>query len=356
MESSAFEKILVSVIVPVYRTEKYLSKCMDSLLQQTHFEIEIILVDDGSPDNSPMLCNAYANEDQRVRVIHQKNSGACMSRQTGLNESNGEYVLFVDSDDWIELDMIEQCLKVAVNNNSDCVMCGYVREYPERSILTSLFEQEFTYDKEQSEKLIHRRIVGLTEKELRNPQCIDNLSSFCMKLYRREIAQKGLVISERIIGTSEDTIFNLYALEDCKISYINKCFYHYRKENAQSITTAYKPDLSEKWDIMYEKIKDYIEKSGKCEEYRVPFMNRVACGMIGLGLNEISSRDGFAAKTKRIRKIIHKPLYMEAFQQLDISFCDFKWKLFFILCKNKAAVLLTSLLIVMNYLRSRINA
>lgn len=234
-------------------------------------------------------------------------------------------------------------------------MCGYVREYPERSISTSLFEQDFTYDKEDSEKLIHRRIVGLTEKELRNPQCIDNLSSFCMKLYRREIAQKGLIISERIIGTSEDTIFNLYALEDCKISYVNKCFYHYRKENAQSITTAYKPDLSEKWDIMYKKIKEYIEKSGKCEEYRVPFMNRVACGMIGLGLNEISSQDRFAAKTKRIRKIIHKPLYMEAFQQLDISFCDFKWKVFFIFCKNKAAVPLTSLLIVMNYLRSRSN-
>lgn len=105
------EKAKVSIIVPVYNSERFIKKCIDSVLNQTYKNIELILVDDCSPDNSPMLCDEYAKEDQRVRVIHQKNSGAGVARKTGLNESNGEYVMFVDSDDWVELDMIEQCLK-----------------------------------------------------------------------------------------------------------------------------------------------------------------------------------------------------------------------------------------------------
>ena len=350
--SSAFPQ--VSVIVPVYKTKEYLGQCVQSLCSQSYSNLEIILVDDGSPDECPALCDAHAAHDERIRVIHKENEGSSFAREAGLQTASGEYILFVDSDDWIESDTIECCIEVARRNNAGCVMFGYTREYPGKSIDTLLFDHDFSYDEACSEAEIHRRMVGLVGEELREPQRIDRLSSVCMKLYRAEVARKGRIVSEQVVGTSEDTIFNLYALDGCRISYINRCFYHYRKTNAQSITTAHKADLAEKWDVMYSVIQEYIDSSGKAEAYRTPFLNRVACGMIGLGLNEISSQASIWQKARRLQEILANPLYTKAFAQLDTSYCDMKWKFFFLLCKEKAALPLAVLLKIMNYLRSRV--
>lgn len=350
--SSAFPQ--VSVIVPVYKTKEYLGQCVQSLCSQSYSNLEIILVDDGSPDECPALCDAHAAHDERIRVIHKENEGASFAREAGLQTASGEYILFVDSDDWIESDTIECCIEVARRNNAGCVMFGYTREYPGKSIDTLLFDHDFSYDEAYSEAEIHRRMVGLVGEELREPQRIDRLSSVCMKLYRAEVARKGRIVSEQVVGTSEDTIFNLYALDSCRISYINRCFYHYRKTNAQSITTAHKADLTEKWDVVYSVVQEYLESSGKAEAYRTPFLNRVACGMIGLGLNEISSQASIWQKARRLQEILANPLYTKAFAQLDTSYCDMKWKFFFLLCKEKAALPLAVLLKIMNYLRSRV--
>ena len=345
---------LISIIVPVYRTKEYLEQCVQSLRAQSYTNLEIILVDDGSPDECPALCDAYASQDKRILVVHKKNGGLSSAREAGIQQASGDYIMIVDSDDWIEPDTVANCIEVAQQNDADCVMFGYVRKYPGKSIDTFLFDCDFSYGNECSEEKIHRRLVGLTGKELREPQQIDRLSSVCMKLYRTEVSRKGRIVSEREVGTSEDTIFNLYALDGCRISYINRCFYHYRKTNVQSITTAHKADLADKWDVMYGVIQEYIDNSGKAEVYRTPFLNRVACGMIGLGLNEISSGVNIWQKARRLKDILSKPLYAEAFAQLDTSYCGFKWKTFFLLCKAKAVLPLAVLLQIMNYLRSRV--
>lgn len=347
---------MVSIIVPVYKTKDYLRQCIESLLSQTYRSVEIILVDDGSPDECPALCDAYASKDKRIRVIHKENGGLSSAREAGIQHAHGDYIMVVDSDDWLEPDTIADCIEVALKNEADCVMFGYVREYPSKSIPTHLFGSDFAYEVFASEEKIHRRIVGLIGDELQSPQQIDNLSTVCMKLYKTDIAIRGRIVSERIVGTSEDTIFNLYALDGCKISYINKCFYHYRKSNAQSITTQHKPDLAEKWDVMYSIMLEYIDGSGRADEYHTPFLNRVACGMIGLGLNEIGSTESIWKKSQRLRAILDKPLYREAFKQLDTSYCGAKWKLFFLLCKKRWTFLLAVLLQIMNYLRSRMAA
>ena len=347
---------MVSIIVPVYKTKDYLRQCIESLLSQTYRSVEIILVDDGSPDECPALCDDYASKDKRIRVIHKENGGLSSAREAGIQHAHGGYIMVVDSDDWLEPDTIADCIEVALKNEADCVMFGYVREYPSKSIPTHLFGSDFAYEVFASEEKIHRRIVGLIGNELQSPQQIDNLSTVCMKLYKTDIAIRGRIVSERIVGTSEDTIFNLYALDGCKISYINKCFYHYRKSNAQSITTQHKPDLAEKWDVMYSIMLEYIDGSGRANEYHTPFLNRVACGMIGLGLNEIGSTESIWKKSRRLRAILDKPLYREAFAQLDTSYCGAKWKLFFLLCKKRWTFLLAVLLQIMNYLRSRMAA
>lgn len=344
---------VITIVVPVYQTEQYLDQCVQSLRSQTYTNIEIILVDDGSPDECPARCDAYASSDERIWVIHKENAGSSLARETGIQNTTGKYIMFVDSDDWIEPDTVASCVEAALRDDADCVMFGYIRDYPNKSIDTLLFDGDFSYGKALSEEKIHRRLVGAVGEELSKPHRIDSLSSVCMKLYRIEAARKGRIVSERVIGTSEDMIFNLYALDGCRISYINRCLYHYRKANAQSITTAYKADLAEKWDVMYGVVQEYIDGSGKAEAYHTPFLNRVACGMIGLGLNEVSSSTSIWKKARRLKAILNKPLYTEAFAQLDTSYCGAKWKLFFLLCKNKAALPLTVLLQIMNYLRSR---
>ena len=350
------KKPLVSIIVPVYKTEAYLDQCVRSLLRQTYEKIEIILVDDGSPDRCPVLCDGYAQRDSRVKVVHKCNGGLSSAREAGFTAASGEYILVVDSDDWIELDTVECCMEAAQRDGADCVLCSYIKEYPNKSIENPLFEADFSYDEATSEAKIHRRLVGLIGEELRHPEKIDNLSTVCMKLYRTDVARRGRIVSEQVVGTSEDTIFNLYALEDCRVSYVNQCFYHYRKSNAQSITAQYKADLAEKWDVLYQIFQEYIDSSGRGAEYQPAFLNRVACGMIGLGLNEISSPASIRQKAKRLRAILEKPLYVQAFRQLDSSPCPLKWKVFFLLCRRRETLLLALMLEIMNKLRSRMAA
>lgn len=117
-------KIKVSVIVPIYKTEKYLSTCVESLLCQTLKEIEIILIDDGSPDNCPALCDNYALKDSRIKVIHKTNSGLSDARNIGIKEAAGEYIGFVDSDDWVKPEMFEKMYQNAIQNNADVVVCN----------------------------------------------------------------------------------------------------------------------------------------------------------------------------------------------------------------------------------------
>lgn len=346
---------LVSIIVPVFRVEEYLDVCIRSIREQTYENLEIILVDDGSPDLCPQMCDSYAAQDNRIRVIHKENSGVSAARETGIEAATGEFLMFVDGDDWIDTETIASCVNVAIHDKADCVLFSYLREYGDRSIPTNLFEHDANYDMQMAEQQIHRRLLGPTGSELRHPQALDRFSSMWSKLYTSSVARKGKIVSERLIGTSEDTIFNLYALDGCKsITCINRNYYHYRKTNFNSITSCYKQDLPEKWDILYQIFREYINESTFKEIYEQAFYNRVACGIIGLGLNEISAPVSFSKRVKAIKRTMQKPLYRDAFQRLDITECSLEWKVFFLLCKYDQTFLLTCLLIIINYLRSKI--
>lgn len=115
---------LVSIIVPIYKIEKYLRQCIDSLVAQTYRNIEIILVDDGSPDNCGKICDEYAGKDSRIKVIHKKNEGLSVARNTGIDIAKGDYLMFVDSDDWVEPPFCERALQTAILQGVDCVAVG----------------------------------------------------------------------------------------------------------------------------------------------------------------------------------------------------------------------------------------
>ncbi len=139
---------LISIIIPVYNGEKYLSKCIDSILSQTYQNLEIILVDDGSIDSSPKICDEYSKKDNRIKVIHKKNGGVSSARNIGIAESTGDYIGFVDSDDYIELNMYENLFKALKDNNTEISMCGY-NELENNKITKSIIPNQNTISGEE---------------------------------------------------------------------------------------------------------------------------------------------------------------------------------------------------------------
>lgn len=114
---------LISVIVPVYKVEKYINQCIDSIINQTYTNLEIILVDDGSPDNCGIICDKYAKKDRRIKVIHKENAGVSSARNVGLDNSNGEFITFVDADDYVSNIYCEELLKTLKEKEVDCIAC-----------------------------------------------------------------------------------------------------------------------------------------------------------------------------------------------------------------------------------------
>lgn len=149
---------MISVIVPIYNVEKYLIKCIESIINQTYKDLEIILVDDGSTDSSGKICNEFATKDNRIKVIHKKNGGLSSARNIGLDICKGNYISFIDSDDYIELDMYEKMIKIIVNKKVDIVSCNYNHIYNNKKVAffkvgvdeliknkNLLYEKIFTY-------------------------------------------------------------------------------------------------------------------------------------------------------------------------------------------------------------------
>ena len=163
---------LISVIVPVYNVEKYLSKCLDSIIAQTYQNLEIILVDDGSTDGSGLLCDMYSQQDTRIRVIHQPNAGLSAARNAGLEACQGSYIVFIDSDDYVANSLCSTLLSLCLESGSDIAMCGHYDVYFDRITPTIPKENHYLSQKEA--------IVDLYNGKYVNP-------SACRKLFKKEI-------------------------------------------------------------------------------------------------------------------------------------------------------------------------
>jgi len=146
------ENKLISIIIPIYKVEKYLCKCIDSILNQTYKNLEIILVDDGSPDGCPKICDEYSKSDSRVRTIHKNNGGLSDARNAGIDIAQGDYLAFVDSDDWVDLDMYRRLIEACERNNSEISVCGYYEVHNDKLKLHSICTDEITLDFENATK------------------------------------------------------------------------------------------------------------------------------------------------------------------------------------------------------------
>ena len=204
----------VSVIVPVYNVEKYLERCVHSILNQTHTNLEIVLVNDGSKDSSGTICDAFEKKDSRIKVVHQKNGGLSAARNTGLNHATGDFIAFIDSDDWIELDMFEIMLNYAFKHELDIIECDIQYTSKEKIKTDPTF---FIENKEDAAiRIIENRFF-----------------SVCRRIYSFDIIKNMRFIENYIY---EDMLFTSELIRSIeKVGYIKKPFYNYFIENDTSI-------------------------------------------------------------------------------------------------------------------------
>lgn len=337
---------LISVVIPVYNVSKYLKQCLDSIVNQTYKDLQIILVNDGSTDDSLSVCEEYQELDPRVIVISQVNKGVASARNIGIENAKGDYITFVDSDDWL----VENCLFQLIDksNKYDLVCCSYNRVFSDfvkirKLNLEGLFDAVF----------IQRRIVGLIEAELKDPSQADSLVTAWGKLYTSSIIKHHNLefIDLNVIGTSEDTLFNIQYLNFCKNVYvIDQPLVNYRKFNVTSLTSSHKEKLFDQWKTLYAMIIDVIKT--KDPVFHIAFNNRVCLSVIGLGLNESLNKNGFLVIHKRLKFILNDPLYVEAFKKLHISYFPIHWKFFFFFAKYKLVFLFQIMILIIKKMKN----
>jgi len=346
----------ISVIIPVYNVAAYLNQCVDSVLAQTLEDFELLLVDDGSTDASPAICDAYAARDNRVRVVHQPNRGASAARNTGLDLAHGAFITFLDSDDWLDAETLDVTHTAATLSGVDVVLWPYVREYQGRSLPKRLFDfGERTFDAHETRHVLCRRMVGLLGEELARPENADALVTSPAKLFRRSMveASGARFVDLASIGTSEDALFCLQVLTQASSAcYVNRFLYHYRRDNASSVTTRHKPDLASQWGHLHELLRQHIADESMGADFEQALRNRVALSILGIGLNAL--RSGLPPKVvmREIRGWLSSPEYRDAVSTLELKWFPPHWRVFFDAAKHRRAGLVWVLLRTMNSLRA----
>lgn len=260
--------ILISVIVPIYNAEKYLKKCIDSITNQTYLDLQIILVDDGSEDNCSVICDEYAKQDQRILVLHKKNQGLVLARKSGMEIAAGEYITFVDADDYIDIDAYEKIVNNINRGLPDIIAFDLLEEYPDRIVKKENKFAEGLYGASQLKKEIFPGMLS-------NGAFFDFgiLPNLVCKFIKNEFAKRAQieVNGEIRFGEDTDAAFQ-YAAKASSVQIIHYAPYHYCKREGSMVQAPIKPesinylqrDLEKAFlkagisDIMKNQLNEYI--------------------------------------------------------------------------------------------------
>ena len=298
---------LLSIIVPVYKVEAYLDECVRSIVGQTYTDLELILVDDGSPDRSGEMCDAWAARDSRVRVIHKPNGGVCSARNAGLDAARGEYIAFVDSDDWLDPGMYETMLA----QNCDIVLCDCLKEHPGRQELYTHDIRPGLYDRKH---LVTEYFPHLLMME--NVEYPATISNWVM-VFRRELADDIRYLTG--VRYSEDLLFGAQIMYRANsFCYLKgQTFYHYRM-NPTSATHKFVPD---KWND-YRKLHAGIREAfGSCKDF--DFSRQIDLCLLFFLYNAVGDLYGAPLERKEKRRMIlamlNDPAVRAMFGRLDIG-------------------------------------
>lgn len=316
---------MVSVIVPVYNVEKYLPNCIESICQQTLSELEIILVDDGSTDCSGELCDQYAKLDNRIVVIHKENGGHTSARNAGLKAARGEYIGFVDSDDWLDNTMYEDMLSICKRENADVAVCSSSYwEYTDRTSIKTNHLLQGIYQAEEVSfnRLLQNLIYSEDYSEDGFPPC---LWSYLM---RKDLVCKYQLWVDRRIQYGEDAVCVYSCLIAAnKVAVVNKAYYHHRLREG-SICSSTDERYFERITALYQQLKAQFERhpSSVC---LMEQMNRYMLDLVVRGINKMF---GFKFNTvipfyfppnKVLRKIGMKKIVLHGAGEVGQSY--YRW-------------------------------
>lgn len=326
---------LVSIIVPVYNVEFYLSECIQSLINQTYTNIEIILVDDGSKDKSGQICDEFTKRDSRIKVIHKQNEGLGLARNSGLAKASGKYVTFIDSDDIADADLVKMLICGIEKNGADTCIGGFKRIAENGTVV---FEEKYD-DALFDEKAVYNNLFARMLGSAPNKHDAIRMSVWNV-LYNMEYVRKyNLRFPSERKFISEDIIWDAeYYKYAKKVQIINSTAYSYRITPG-SLTQKYKPNMFKMINVLYKdlesKVGADIEKRNRLQ--RQYFVNIRSCIQQE---NKKNSNNPFVIRLKNIKLIINDELVSYILDDYPINKIQLKQKIFLMLIKYRMSFVL----------------
>lgn len=294
-------KKLVSIVVPVYNVEMYLPACLDSLIGQTYRTIEILLVDDGSTDESGKICDAYAAKDSRIRVCHKKNQGVSAARNTGIEMAEGEYLIFVDSDDCVHRQMVE--LYVNCMRKTGTLLCDITINKDE---LSSNHNRE---DECKQEEVLYEDFMQLFYR--------DYINSPVNKFYKSEIIKKNHIRFPENMSLGEDLLFNLdyfrHADRVCRIIHIP--LYYYRNDRIGSLSNSYRKDLFELQLNMFGSLRAFLLEMNIWNEKNAEIYYRMYWDRLYLTTRMCRAYEKEHSEERRLPELLKDPVWKEVWEE-----------------------------------------
>ena len=327
----------ISVIIPIYNTGCYLQECVESVRNQTLRDIEIILVDDGSPDNAPQLCDEYAKIDDRIKVIHKKNSGLGFARNSGLGVATGEFISFIDSDDFIDPEMMHTLYETAKKYDADEVRSGTIfynngkKTYRRDVDKTKVFR-----GKDEINRFI-LDLVGPLPEEARD---VKYMISVCLSIHKRSVIEENFVrfTSERQT-LSEDSLFNLdlFPKMNCIVC-IPDCFYYYRM-NPNSTTHKFSMEKYYRTQIFLSLVRERLCVLFQSEEFYYHFL-RLCFLYLRNNINACirTKEESLMIQLMNVKVIINDELWSDLLTNYPYSRMEWKHRLYFKLLRSKKSL------------------
>ncbi|WP_238602003.1 glycosyltransferase family 2 protein [Lysinibacillus parviboronicapiens] len=335
----------LSIIVPIYNVEPYLRKCIESILKQQFVDFELILVNDGSTDSCPIICEEYAERDARIIVIHQENGGLVSARKAGLTIACGQYIGYVDSDDWIEADMYSALCDAARKFDVDIVICDIVENYSEQEVKRTQFVAPGLYRKDRMKQEVYP--VMLYSGEYFRFGLFPSVSN---KLFKRELLEKFQFEVDERIRLGEDVACTYPCLLEANRIFIlqDKYLYHYR-QTPSSMTAHYDDKFFEKILVLCEQLNDCKRKT---EDVVPNFTEQLQYYFTYLAIaavqNEFSryNHKRFHKKKSFIKKILAHEDIHKALHAVQLKEMPLKSKVYIRLLKKQQIQLLYVLVLV----------
>jgi glycosyltransferase involved in cell wall biosynthesis len=317
-QETSIHNVYFSIIVPVFNVEKYLAKCLDSIINQTFQNIEIICINDGSKDRSREILREYEKKDGRINVIDKINEGLGFARKTGLNNANGKYIIFVDSDDWIENDYCEKIYQTTSSNNPDLILLDYYEYYGKNDLKPNGFYKWFKFKKET-------KITNITLPIIK-PFLLNRFFAAWTKVYSKSFLDSYSDFYFPKDAFYEDVFFHVQVLTRAKIiSYCPNFLYYYNMENLDSITSKKDKKIFEIFKNI-DLVDEFLIKKQLKEEYKFEYFLFLITKLNYLfnKIDDSFKEKFFKTAIKRVKKL---NLTYEEFKRLNSAqrdiYCNF---------------------------------